>query len=321
MVEIKFYRTFQVSIHALLNAVETLRMARVEESANFAILAINARLDEDVRHQLKPFQDLLIYDYDVLSNLFMDHVDLAGNLEQLLQEAFAYRNDPIPLAHEIPDERVFWAEQRPGQGRAPRHTGPQTVPLKLVPRVALGRPHADRRGGELCTRLKSIKAGKGKAAKDFEAACEGALRYLFSDDLTGWRTQKTTSTRLHKYDLIARISSKNDFWNSLVSDYRARYVIFEFKNYGRKITQKEIYGTEKYLLPLAMRSMAIIISRNGVNQNAHRVMAGALRESGKLILSIDIKGICDMLHKKDHGEDTILVLSEALDEMLSELER
>lgn len=177
-------------------------------------------------------------------------------------------------------------------------------------------------GKHICERLKATKAGrKGKAASEFENICIEALKYLFEEDFINWTPQKKSHTHLHRYDLIARIVSQNDFWNSVISDHRARYVIFEFKNYGDPVPPVQIYTTERYLLPTAMRSTAIIISRKGLSNSAYRVTAGALREAGKLIISLDIDQICSMLHKKDSGEDPSSVIATQLDDLLLGMER
>ena len=46
-------------------------------------------------------------------------------------------------------------------------------------------------------------------------------------------------------------------------------MIFEFKNYSDKITQKEVYTTEKYLYSKALRSVGIVVVANGYDDNAY----------------------------------------------------
>lgn len=48
--------------------------------------------------------------------------------------------------------------------------------------------------------------------------------------------------------------------------------MFEFNNYTEKISQKEIYTTERYLYEKALRSVAIIVSRQGADANALSAM-------------------------------------------------
>lgn len=103
--------------------------------------------------------------------------------------------------------------------------------------------------------------------------------------------------------------------------FKTWYVIFEFKNHTRYITQGEVYSTEKYLFVPAMRSVAFVISRKGTDKNAKAVMRGALRETGKLILSLSLDEVCTMLKMKDAGDEPNTLLFKRLDEMLMKLER
>jgi hypothetical protein len=120
---------------------------------------------------------------------------------------------------------------------------------------------------------------------------------------------------------VARVASKHDFWNTIVHQFRSRYIIFEFKNYKAKIKQGQIYTTEKYLFGSALRSTAIIISRSGADKNALAAARGALRESGKLMINLSMDDLCNMLNLKDNGDDHNTVLLERVDEMLMKLER
>lgn len=74
-------------------------------------------------------------------------------------------------------------------------------------------------------------------------------------------------------------------------------------------------------MPAAMRGVAILISRKGATKGAISAMAGSLRESGKIILSLSDVEICDMLHAKDNGDDPTEILAEKLDELLTTVER
>ncbi|HEX5317368.1 MAG TPA: hypothetical protein VFX22_12030, partial [Candidatus Kapabacteria bacterium] len=177
-------------------------------------------------------------------------------------------------------------------------------------------------GSALALKLESSSAGRSrKAAQQFEQLCEEALSLLFDRDLSGWKRQALIERGFHRMDLIARLVPRNAFWVMLVTDFRCRYVTFEFKNYNGAVTQSEIFTTEKYLFIAALRSVAIIIARNGANQNAERAMNGALREQGKLILCLSLSEICGMLRGFDVGEDPCNVLSQKLDEMLISIGR
>ena len=98
-------------------------------------------------------------------------------------------------------------------------------------------------------------------------------------------------------------------------------MIFEFKNYSEKITQKEIYTTERYLYAKALRSVAIIVSANGYEENAYWAAKGSLRENGKLIMLFDTKDLIAMNKMKIEQEDPANYLLDRFDDLLLNLEK
>ena len=157
----------------------------------------------------------------------------------------------------------------------------------------------------------------------FEELCTDVLKVLFSDDLTLWKIQEKSNRDLYRFDLVCRIKDNitTGFWNLLENRFNSKYVVFEFKNYAQKITQKEIYTTEKYLYLKALRSVAFIISKNGASNNAEIAIRGCLRENGKLIVSLTIGDLIEMLEKKSKGFDPSEYLYDILDSMLLDLEK
>lgn len=109
--------------------------------------------------------------------------------------------------------------------------------------------------------------------------------------------------------------------NTVENRLSSRYVVFEFKNYTEEVGQGQVLTTEKYLLPLAFRSLAIILSRKGANNSASKSTEGAMRESGKLILILDDDHLHKMLEMKDVGGDPSDVLLDLADEFLTGLGR
>ena len=98
-------------------------------------------------------------------------------------------------------------------------------------------------------------------------------------------------------------------------------MIFEFKNYSRTVTQHEIYTTERYLYSKALRSVGIIVTPNGYDENALWVAKGCLRENGKLILLLTNTDLLNMIRKKIDEENPSEYLLEKLDELLLKLEK
>ncbi|WP_187229761.1 hypothetical protein [Escherichia marmotae] len=183
---------------------------------------------------------------------------------------------------------------------------------------ATSRPN---RGKMLADTLLAIDPGRPMAA-DFENACINALKYLFEHDLHGWHEQSRTIDTLQRRDLVCRILAKSaEVWRLMLDDLKSRYVVFEFKNYSNPITQNEIVTTERYLYPSALRKVAIVISHKECADSARAVIAGAMREQGKLIIPLSVPELVDLLLSKDDGSDPNTYLFERVDEFLLGLGR
>ena len=88
-----------------------------------------------------------------------------------------------------------------------------------------------------------------------------------------------------------------------------------------KITQKEVYTTEKYLYSKALRSVGIVVAANGYDDNAYWAAKGCLRENGKLIMLLETQDLIAMNKMKLDYEDPSDYLLEKLDGILLELEK
>lgn len=162
-----------------------------------------------------------------------------------------------------------------------------------------------------------------RTSVEYEKFCTKILSVLFSRDLTLWREQQHSNEDLYRFDLICKIKDDvtSAFWRFIEEYFRTKYIIFEFKNYKGVITQKEIYTTEKYLYAKALRSVAIIVSCNGSDDNAQKAIRGTLRENGKLILNLSNRDLENMLEYELNGNLPSEYLYNMLDEMLIELDK
>ncbi len=176
----------------------------------------------------------------------------------------------------------------------------------------------DQNGERLVERLQSTTAGNVDARR-FEDSCCECIQYLFGEQFGQLNPQNRVEQGFQYMDLIARLSPRDTgaFWVSLAQDFRCRYVVFEFKNYSDKISQNQVYTTEKYLYPNALRSVAIIIARNGCDSGATRAVQGALRESGKVILVLSLGDLIKLLRAKDRGLEPSDLLIDHLDNLLT----
>ena len=176
-------------------------------------------------------------------------------------------------------------------------------------------------GSALARQLLDTAPGK-PGWQNFEDLCEAAFKLLFGKHITSWNRQNRTDDGLNRMDLIGRIQTSDDsFWTDIARDFRARYVVFEAKNYKKPIKQGQILTTEKYLFTTALRPVAIIVAREGVSTQAAQTAKGSLREYGKLILTLSLADLCSLLKSYDRGESPENLLFERLDEMLMSLGR
>lgn len=166
------------------------------------------------------------------------------------------------------------------------------------------------------------KAGK-RMARKYEELCRKLLENIFSEDLSLWKEQQKSNKNLYRFDLLCRIkdNNKKTFWSIIERYFNSKYVVFEFKNYSKKVTQNEIYTTEKYLYSKALRSVGIMIAAKGYDKNALWAAKGCLRENGKLIILLETKDLIEMNKIKSKQDDPSNYLLDKLDEILLELEK
>lgn len=120
------------------------------------------------------------------------------------------------------------------------------------------------------SKLLAIKPGKGERSKEYEDICVEILKNVLGEYLGLWKVQESSNNGLYRFDLCCKIKNgvNQDFFDTIKNYFNTKYIVFEFKNYEKEISQKEIYTTEKYLYEKALRRVAIIISRKGASKNA-----------------------------------------------------
>lgn len=166
-------------------------------------------------------------------------------------------------------------------------------------------------------KLKKCKPGKSnKADKEYENICTNIIKYLFGTEFYHTEEQHNTDDEMFRMDLLCSLKGTTEFWKFLISFYKTKFVVFEYKNYLDFISQNLIYITEKYLFPIALRNVAFIISRKGFDPNAKKAALGCLRENGKLIISITDDDLIQMLVMKKSGEEPSDYLLNKVEELL-----
>jgi len=254
-----------------------------------------------------------IWDLNKLTSMFQKYPDLSEKFTILVNEIQPFRDTKKnALPTDAPLEQLHDVEIDIPMFALGGQTSNISVEIDNSPKVSI----AER----LISEINAIPLSN-EGAKAFEVKCKEIIEFLFAPNVSALTTQSATDEKLHIFDLIGRITAENEFWETLQNHFRAKYVIFEFKNYAEQITQVQIHSTEKYLYLPAMRPVAIIVSRHGANENAHRASRGALREHGKVILNLSVKDICSMLQMKDGGDIPSDYMTTILDDMLMKIER
>mgnify|MGYP003642331571 CR=1 FL=1 len=293
-IEVKYYRTARARPSLIKAAAARVANNGLLGGTQRGMLVVSSVLHTELRLVLEEKFSITFVDRTDLRNYASVAPDLAEELDALLEADPDYVRE-LSVRDEAP-----WFKSRPINERAA--------------------PPSDNKGSELCNRLKETKRGK-QAWSDYERLCIDVLKYLFPNDLQGWHPQKRTDDGVSRYDFVCRVRPMTEFWSFLVDHLNSRYIIFEFKNYVGKIKQGQVLTTEKYLLERGLRKVAIILTREGADKNAFKMMQGAMREHGKLMLVVDDVILCKMLHMKERGEDPTDCLFELTDDFLLSLPR
>lgn len=303
LAELKFYRNRRVPTGLLLDAAARL-VSYSRPASTVLLLIVSGGVFPTAKETLLNQFGIVLWDRSDLVSFIANRNDeaLLENFRRLLMSAQQGTDATDPFdnldgASLTPDTILGFM--------APPH--PEML---VVPEV----------GERLIRELIAIPAGK-EGWKGYEKKTTEILKYLFESDLTVWEEQQVTDDDLSRFDLVCRILPEDDFWRSLIQAFNSRYVLFEFKNYTDSITQAQIYTTERYLYPRALRSVGIIVSRIGATEHAKSAAKGALREHGKLILLLDDGDLTKMLKTRDSGGSASDYLSYKLDEFLLSLSR
>lgn len=284
--ELKIYKSDYALAANLKHACETFCSISEEEHETLVLVVANV-VGQSIKEKIKSQFDVFIWDVQNLLWMFEEYPDIKNEFISLL----AYSVDEIEPKAPVPnlfDEKNEESEENNRKNK-----------------------------------LLSIKTGRENFQK-YEEICTEILRYVLGDYLSLWAAQEKSNDGLYRFDLCCKIKNgvNQDFFNTIQNYFHTKYIVFEFKNYTEKISQKEIYTTERYLYEKALRSVAIIVSRQGADANALSATRGCLRENGKLILCLSDNDLLELIDIKDKDEQPTAEYFEAmLDDLLIHLEK
>lgn len=282
------------SIDNAVNQLKNYRLIYPKERLNkYSFVIILGSISKQQKNYYKK-ENIIIIDIANIMYLIKDNQDLMEQLKDFLPFSII---DIIPEKIDL-EKYINYIEK-----------SNKEIPIKIE--------------DEYIKQIKNIKRGY-EGSKQFEIIGERVIKFLFGDYIYGWKTQINCDNNLHRIDLLGKVKQQGGFWKMLYEIYKSRYIIFEFKNYNDKITQAQIETTKKYLNKNALRTVAILISRDVIDKNSKIICKGILREQGQLILTLSEKDIITMLQNiRDSGNKDIAseYMEMLFDKFLLEVEK
>ena len=101
--------------------------------------------------------------------------------------------------------------------------------------------------------------------------------------------------------------------------FNTKFVVFEFKNYSEELSQNLIFITSKYLYPAALRNVAFVVSRHGIDTNSETIITSKIKDERKLIIRLTDKDLLIMVALKDEGKEPSDYLLEKVENLLMSL--
>lgn len=305
--EVKFYRTHNVPANVLRMAAAKLSADGRNANADESRLFVSSFVSWELRETIQSDYNVRVIDRSIISAIadFSPENGIQFDKYFLLGEAVG----PEEIRTTVDTKRTEEA-----RSLLPKN--------EVRPRASFAQMESEE-ATRFLNDLRCLRKGKTHW-RSYEQLCENILKFLFDDQLKSWKRQHGTDDGSNRFDLICqmtRTEKTTAFWDFLQTNFQSRYVLFEFKNYSRKIKQPQILSTEKYLFAQSLRKAAIILSRSGADAGAHAVAKGALRENGKLILVVCDDHIKRMLEAKINGDEPSEILLEAADDFLMSIER
>ena len=170
---------------------------------------------------------------------------------------------------------------------------------------------------KLSSELKDCPEGK-EGWKDYENICINILNYLFVPPLKKPKIQSRTESGLDIRDALYPNRCDHPDWQFVRSDYDAKYVLVEFKNYstnkeGSEI-DKEVVNQVRNYLKQTIGRIALVCSKKKPNRSGIEAQKQAYIEDKKLILFINNEQLIEMLMRKYRNEEPSDIILDLIDE-------
>ncbi len=308
LAEIKWTRLDPVPLRMLRDWAARLKNYDTSVGGAKLILIVSGRVDDAHRAWIDQQFDISVWDGQQLKLL-------ANSDDRLLAELQAFDEG----TKQLEAERVARQSSTIYEPSAAQ----QIEAEENIPRESTGEA--------FIARLAATPFGQ-PGAKEYERICIEIIDYLFGNYLVDARPQSRTEDGLDIFDVVYRVRPAHSFWDTLTRDFRARVIMFEFKNYTSPVGSKQVYTTERYMSASAMRPICFLVSRLPAHDHAELAAFGAMRETGKLLIFLSDKDLVMMLRFRDAemaalraggtvGEDPSVVLDQKIYQFLATMAR
>lgn len=287
--EVKYYRTKSISIDLIESACHQLLAMTKKYKDVHPILIISSFVDEELKEKILKAYQIEVWDIANLIFLCSSFSKLSKQLSFYISYSI-YDISPVkPLEFLSFHNKVV--------------TNKNTSYYQMFEQ-----------------QLANCHPGKdNQEDKAFEKICTNIIEYLFSSEFFQMSKQHKTNDDLFRMDLICSLKGTTEFWKFLIQFYSTKFVVFEFKNYSKKLSQNLLFIASKYLFPEALRNVCFMISRLGINENAQKVIDSKIKSEKKLLISLTDEDLLIMVAKKEQGEDPSDYLLEKVENMLMSL--
>lgn len=287
--EVKTYRTEYASSVLIENAAYIFwGMIKNIEIKDFnPIMVVSCKVDKSLKEKI--FDETKIEIWDISNLLY-----LCGNSQMLLQKLSFYIS--FPILNIKPENTLLYSNKQP----------------------TINQPIYESQYHKFEALFNKCKPGKNDDMK-YEKICTDVIKYLFETEFFQMSNQYQTGDNLFRMDMICSLKGTTEFWKFLMQFFNTKFVVFEYKNYVEKISQNLVFITSKYLYPSALRNVAFIISRNGLDRNAEAVVSSKIKNEKTLIISLTDKDLLIMVALKDKGKEPSDYLLEKVENLLMSL--
>jgi len=287
--EIKTYRTERVFSTLIENAAYIFKgiANSINKKDSIPILVVASKVEKEIKEKIYNETKVEVWD---ISNLLY----LCTNSTLLLQKLSSCISFPIS------------------------NIKPEKVLLNNNEKVSVEESKYESQYQKFEALLSECKPGKEDDER-YEEICTDIIKYLFATEFFQMSSQHKTGDKLFRMDMICSLKGTTEFWKFLMKFFNTKFVVFEYKNYTEKISQNLVFITSKYLYPSALRNVAFIISRNGLDGNAETVVNSKIKNEKMLIVDLTDKDLLVMVALKDEGKEPSDYLLEKVENILMSL--